>query len=69
MFKELDRDGDRKLSFEEAKWMVTFSDIPTGNFMMGSDTGKEDNRSVHEVHLDSFKMSTTAVTNAQYCLY
>lgn len=69
MFKELDTNGDRKLSFEEAKWMMTFSNIPSGSFNMGSDAGKEDARPVHSVRIDPFKMGTTEVTTAQFCLY
>jgi formylglycine-generating enzyme required for sulfatase activity len=69
MFKELDTDGDRKLTFEEAKWMMTFSPIPSGSFMMGSETGNGDARPVHKVSLDFFQISTTEVTTAQFCQY
>jgi len=62
MFKELDADGDSKLSLEEARWMMTFSSIPSGSFMMGSGTGGNDERPVHEVKIDAFQMSTTEVT-------
>ena len=64
MFKELDTDGDSKLSLEEARWMMTFSSIPSGRFMMGSETGGNDEKPVHEVKIDAFQMSTTEVTTA-----
>jgi len=69
MFKELDTDNDGNLSFKESKWMLTFSPIPSGNFMMGYDTGKDDAKPVHKVNMDAFQMSTTEVTTAQYCQY
>jgi len=69
MFKELDTNGDGKMSFEEAKWMMTFSPIPSGSFIMGSEKGKDDAKPVHKVSIDVFQMGTTEVTNAQYCIY
>lgn len=36
--------------------------IPAGEFMMGSDTGKDDEKPVHPVYLDAFWMSETEVT-------
>jgi len=69
MFKELDTNGDGRLSFEEAKWMMTFSPIPSGSFMMGSKTGKDDAKPVHKVNMDAFQMSTTEITTAQFCQY
>ena len=40
--------------------------IPAGEFEMGSDTGKNNERPVHTVYLDAFYMDTHEVTNAQY---
>jgi len=69
MFNELDADDNGKLSLEEAKWMMTFSPIPSGSLMMGSETGAEDERPVHKVNIDAFHMSSTEVTTTQYCQY
>jgi len=43
--------------------------IPGGTFQMGSDDGMDDEKPVHEVTLDSFEMSTTEITYAQYAAY
>ena len=40
--------------------------IPAGEFEMGSDTGKNNERPVHTVTLDAFYMDMYEVTNAQY---
>ncbi len=40
--------------------------IPAGTFQMGCNTGKEDERPVHAVTLDSFYMDRTEVTQAQF---
>ena len=40
--------------------------IPAGEFEMGSDTGKNNERPVHTVYLDAFYMDIYEVTNAQY---
>ena len=76
MFQELDLDGDSALSPDESKYMMTFADIPTGSFMMGTDTPIQaffepatDAGPAHHVKIDGFKMSATEVTNAQYALY
>jgi formylglycine-generating enzyme required for sulfatase activity len=69
MFNELDTDGDGKLSLEGAKWIMTFSDIPSGSFIMGLDTGGDNAQPAHKVTIDAFRMSTTEVTTSQYCLY
>lgn len=37
LFNNLDTNRDGKLSVDETRYMVTFSDIPTGSFMMGAD--------------------------------
>lgn len=76
LFAELDTDRDGRLSREEAKYMVTFAEIPAGSFAMGTDEPiraffepATDASPAHEVAIDAFRMSTTEVTNAQYCLY
>ena len=40
--------------------------IPAGEFQMGSNTGREDQKPVHIVYVDAFYMDTYEVTNAQY---
>ncbi|MCB0535481.1 MAG: SUMF1/EgtB/PvdO family nonheme iron enzyme, partial [Saprospiraceae bacterium] len=40
--------------------------VPAGEFQMGSDDGEDRERPVHTVKLDSFGMSETPVTQAQY---
>jgi sulfatase modifying factor 1 len=43
-----------------------FALVPAGEFSMGADDGDEDERPVHRVHVDAFRMSVHAVTNQQY---
>jgi formylglycine-generating enzyme required for sulfatase activity len=43
--------------------------IPSGEFVMGSDTGEEDERPAHRVHVDEFLMSVHPVTNADYARF
>jgi len=40
--------------------------VPAGEFLMGSETGDEDEKPVHTVYLDSFWIDQTEVTNAMY---
>ncbi len=40
--------------------------IPGGTFMMGSETGDEDERPVHQVDVPAFEMTMTEVTVSQY---
>ena len=40
--------------------------IPAGTFLMGSESGGEYERPVHEVYLDAFLMDETLVTNEQF---
>ena len=40
--------------------------IPAGAFRMGADTGRPDERPVHEVEVGAFHMGLTPVTRAQY---
>lgn len=76
MFTELDTDGDGRLSPDEAMHMMTFAEIPSGTFVMGTDEPiraffepATDAGPDREVAIDAFEMSTTEVTNAQYSLY
>ena len=43
--------------------------IPAGEFEMGSDTEKANERPVHTVYLDAFYMDIYEVTNAQYKVF
>jgi formylglycine-generating enzyme required for sulfatase activity len=44
----------------------SFVPIPAGAFLMGSDTGQDDERPVHRVHVDAFEASICPVTRSQY---
>jgi sulfatase modifying factor 1 len=46
--------------------MVT---IPEGWFLMGSESGQENERPVHRVWVDSFELAKCQVTNAEYTRY
>ena len=43
--------------------------IPAGEFLMGSDTGQDNERPVHRVWIDAFQLSAHQVTNAEYAIY
>jgi len=45
---------------------IEFVHIPGGRFLMGSDTGHDDERPVHEVTLDAFECAVYPVTQVQY---
>lgn len=42
--------------------------IPAGEFLMGSESGREDEKPVHKVYLDAFYIDNFQVTNAQYAV-
>ncbi len=44
-------------------------EIPAGWFLMGSESGQDNERPVHRVWVDAFCMGATQVTNAQYAMY
>jgi eukaryotic-like serine/threonine-protein kinase len=48
-----------------ADGMIVFF-IPSGNFIMGSETGLTDEQPAHTVYLDAFWIDQTEVTNAMY---
>jgi formylglycine-generating enzyme required for sulfatase activity len=54
---------------EEWAAFVDTALIPGGIFTMGSDGGKEDENPAHRVRLNSFRMSTTEITNRQYLAF
>ena len=41
-------------------------EIPAGDFLMGSETGRDDERPQHVVYLDAFEIDRYEVTNIQY---
>ena len=45
---------------------MRFERVPAGSFLMGSDTGQDDERPVHRVMVDGFEMAAYPVTRAQY---
>ena len=76
LFDDMDKDGDGQLSLEEAKYMITFAEIPAGTFIMGTDelinawgVPSTDTSPALEITLDGFKMSSTEITTAQYASY
>jgi formylglycine-generating enzyme required for sulfatase activity len=48
---------------------MRFERIPAGSFLMGSDTGQDDERPVHRVEVDGFEMSVYPVTRAEYARF
>jgi formylglycine-generating enzyme required for sulfatase activity len=51
---------------EAAPQLVT---IPAGWFLMGSDTGQDNERPVHRVWINAFQMSVHQVTNTEYGVF
>jgi len=43
--------------------------IPGGSFLMGSETGADDEKPIHEVTIRAFKMDQTEVTNAMFAAF
>jgi len=48
---------------------VPYVAIPGGAFLMGSETGQEDERPIHRVHVDAFQLSMFPVTPGQYAAF
>ncbi len=46
--------------------LMDFVRIPAGRFFMGSESGQDDERPVHEVEVDAFACAVYPVTQAQY---
>jgi formylglycine-generating enzyme required for sulfatase activity len=53
-------------AYDPSPQLVT---IPAGEFLMGSDTGQDNERPVHRVWIDAFQLSAHQVTNADYAIY
>src|SRR4249920_2421159 len=45
---------------------IQFARIPSGRFLMGSETGQGDERPVHQVEVSAFECAVYPVTQAQY---
>ena len=45
---------------------MRFSEVAAGTFLMGSDSGPDDERPAHRVHVDAFAMAIYPVTRADY---
>ena len=43
--------------------------IPEGWFLMGSETGQDNERPVHRVWIDAFELAVCQVTNADYAIF
>ena len=43
--------------------------IPVGSFLMGSDTGRDEEQPVHRVTVDAFEMASFQVRNRDYALF
>jgi sulfatase modifying factor 1 len=41
--------------------------VPAGSFLMGTDSGNEDEQPVHEVFVDAFHIGKFPVTNSEFC--
>ena len=46
--------------------MITFVTIPAGRFLMGSESGHDDERPVHEVEVDAFECAAYPITQTHY---
>src|SRR5580692_197209 len=72
--KDVSAAADRRLSGAmdwAARASVNVSEppmaaIPEGWFLMGSETGQDNERPVHRVWVDAFEMAECQVTNAEY---
>ncbi len=51
------------------RYYGAFVDVPGGTFNMGSETGEENDESVHEVTLSPYKMAATETTWWQYNIF
>ena len=48
---------------------MPFELVPAGSFLMGSETGQDDERPVHRVLVDAFEMSRYPVTRREYAAF
>lgn len=73
---DMDINNDGMLSWEEAEYMMTFAEVPAGEFMFGTNDDFKaffeppgDQGPEIEVYLDSYLMAKTELTTAQYVMY
>jgi formylglycine-generating enzyme required for sulfatase activity len=57
--------GFWSLPYGEPEWV----EVPTGAFLMGSDQGRDNEKPPHRLHLETFWIARTPITNAQYLLF
>jgi formylglycine-generating enzyme required for sulfatase activity/class 3 adenylate cyclase len=69
--KELQTWKEQKPQSPRLKWAALFDmvGIPGGTFMMGDDSGRDDEKPRHQVRLKGFQMSRTEITNRQYLAF
>lgn len=48
---------------------IEFALIPAGEFMMGCETGQDEERPVHRVYVDAFELAVCQVRNRDYALF
>jgi formylglycine-generating enzyme required for sulfatase activity len=51
-----------RLPYGEPVWV----EVPAGEFWLGSDKGREAEKPVHQIFLETFKIARVPITNAQY---
>ncbi|MCD4739447.1 MAG: SUMF1/EgtB/PvdO family nonheme iron enzyme [Anaerolineae bacterium] len=59
---------------EPAFWTLPYgepvwTEIPVGEFWMGSENGRDDEKPIHKVYLERFWISKTPITNKQYQIF
>jgi len=75
LFEAMDIDSDGLISKDEAKYMITFADIPSGSFTMGTESTTptvvplQNAGPEHTVSVDGFQMAHTEITTAQYARF
>ena len=47
----------------------SFAQVPAGAFLMGSETGQDDERPVHRVYVGAFELSIYPVTRGEYAVF
>jgi formylglycine-generating enzyme len=65
MTEAIPLDADAPASFTEPQ----MARIPEGSFLMGSETGQDNERPVHRVWIDAFELAACQVTNAEYGIF
>jgi formylglycine-generating enzyme len=53
-------------AYDPSPQLVT---IPAGNFLMGSDAGQDNERPIHRVWIDTFRLAAHQVTNGDYAIF